>query len=121
MEIHGRDVNFRRTVLGNCEIAEMCPKKDINKFEELLKSDYATAQNAAAKFIVALSKGYEMNQRFENPGYEMHPLTVDELMLLDNDEFNDLFEAALHAFANDGKTTVDAEAPKRKNEAGDSE
>lgn len=121
MKIHGREVSFRRTVLGNCEIAEMCPKKDINKFEELLKGDYATAQTAAAKFVVAMSKGYEMNQRFENPEYEMHPLTLEELMLLDNDEFNDLFEEALHAFAQDGKTTVDAETTKGKNESGGSE
>lgn len=122
MILHGREVKFRRTVLGNCEIAEMSPKKDINRFDELLKGDYMTSQNAAAKFMVALSKGYEMNQRFENPDYEMNPLTVEEALLLDGDDFNELFTEALTAFTGD-KPTVEAEPVKEKgkNAEGDSE
>lgn len=122
MFLHGREVKFRRTVLGNCEIAEMSPKKDINRFDELLKGDYMTSQNAAAKFMVALSKGYEMNQRFENHDYEMLPLTLEEALLLDGEDFNALFEEALAVFAGD-KPTVEAEPVKEKgkNAEGDSE
>jgi hypothetical protein len=121
MIIHGRDVKFRRTVLGNCEIAEICPDKDINRFTELISGDYATAQTAAAVFIAALSKGYEMAQRFEDPSYVMHPCTQEEAMLLDSDEFNALFSEALDAFKADGKTTVEAEAPKRSKKSGAAE
>lgn len=122
MEIHGREIKFRRTVLGNCKIAEMSPKKDINRFDELLNSDYATSQQAAAKFMAALSEGHEMNQRFENPDYEMHPLTTEEALLLDGDVFNDLFTEALAAFAGD-TPTVETEPVKEKgkNANGDSE
>ncbi len=120
MVIHGRDIKFRRTVLGNCKIADICPKRDINRFGELINSDYATSQKGAASFMAALSEGYEMNQRFEDPSYEMRPLTVEEAMLLDGDVFNDLFMEALEAFTGD-KPTIEAEAPKGKNGDGDSE
>jgi len=119
MEIHGREIHFRRTVLGNCEIAELCPGKDINKFAELIQGDYSTAQKAAAAFIVAMNKGYEMAMAFEDPGHSGKPLTLEEVMLLDNDAFNNLFEEALKVFADDGKTTVDAEPVKGKNASGD--
>lgn len=123
MIIHGREIKFRRTVMGNCEIAEICPDKDINRFTELVSGDYATAQTAAAVFMAALSKGYEMAQKYEDPSYTMHPLTKEEVLLLDSDEFNDLFLEALDAFKADGKTTVEAEAPKsaKKSEAAESD
>lgn len=123
MEIHGREIKFRRTVLANCEIAEVCPDGDINKIDGLLHAKYATAQKAAATIMSALSKGYEMEQKFNDPSYEMHPLTVDEVLLLDNDEFNALFVEALNVWADDGKVTVEAEEPKQKgkNATGDSE
>jgi len=122
MQIHGRDVNFRRTVLGNCEIAEICPKKDINKLGDVFtKSDYATAQRAGAKFMVAMSKGYEMTKHYSDSEYVMRPLTEEEVLLLDSDEFNDLFMEAMNAFIADGKTTVQTEAAPSKNADGGGE
>ena len=116
MIIHGREVRFRRTVLGNCEIAEVCPGKDISRFGEVVQEGYSSAQKAAAVFVVAMSKGWEMNQKYENPGYEMRPLTTEEVMLLGDEEFAALFQEAFDAFGADGKTTVEAEEPKGKNE-----
>lgn len=123
MEFHGREIKFRRTVLANCEIAELCPDGDIAKFETLLNGRYAVAQKTAAAFLAAMSKGYEMEQHFNDPAYEMRPLTADEALLLDNDTFNELFMEALNVFAGDGAVTVEAETPKGKgkNEAGDGE
>jgi len=121
MEIHGREIRFRRTVLGNCEIAEICPDKDINKFNDLISGEYAIAQRAAAAFMVAMNKGYEMNAKYENPEHVERPLTMEEVLLLDNDTFNDLFLEALSVFADDGRVTVEAEEPKGKNGNGDSE
>lgn len=121
MIIHGREVKFRRTVLGNCEIAEICPDKDINKLIDLISGDFVTAQTAAAVVIAALSKGYEMARHFEDPSYVMHPCTQEEAMLLDSEEFNTLFSEALDAFTADGKTTVEAEAPKTAKKAGAAE
>lgn len=119
MIINGREIKFRRTVLGNCEIAEICPDKDINKFNDLLGGDYPTSQRAAAKFIAALSKGHEMWRKLEEPGTEARPITEEEALLLGDDDFGALFIAALNAFQGDGETTVETEEPRGKNAGGD--
>lgn len=123
MELHGREIKFRRTVLANCEIAEKCPDGDINRFNELLQGSYAVAQKAAAFFMTVLSKGYEMEQKFIDPAYIERPLTEAECLLLDNDDFNNLFAEALAVFTDDGKVTVETEEPKAKgkNATGDGE
>lgn len=123
MTINGREIKFRRTVLGNCKIAEICPGKDINQFSALIEGDYPTAQTAAATFVAALSEGYEMWREFEEPGYKGRPVMQAEVMLLDSDDFNNLFAEALSVFSSDGKTTVEAEAPKsgKKEEAAGSD
>lgn len=125
MEIHGREIGFKRTVLATCEIAELSPKGDINQFDKLLMSkEYAVTQKAAAGFIAALSKGYEMAKAFEDLDYKPRPLTFDEVMCLDNDEFNELFQEALTAWTGE-KVTVEAEEVKvkgkGKNAEGDGE
>ena len=125
MEIHGREIGFKRTVLATCEIAELSPKGDINQFVKLLMSkEYAVTQKAAAGFMAALSKGYEMAKAFEDLDYKPRPLTFDEVMCLDNDEFNALFQEALTAWTGE-KVTVEAEEVKvkgkGKNAEGDGE
>ena len=113
MQIHGREIKFRRTVMGNCKIADASPGGDIGRLDELLNAEYGTAQRAAALFMAALSEGYEMNQHYEDPNYTMRPLTEEEALLLDSDEFNALFAEALGAFVADGKQTVEAEPVKK--------
>ena len=118
MEIHGREIHFRRSVEANCNIAEICPDKDPNKFNDLINGPYIEAQKSAAVFMSELSKAYEKEQKYNEPGYVENPLTFDEALLLDNDVFNDLFMEAIDVFADDGKTTVEAEAPKAKGKNG---
>lgn len=129
MEIHGREIGFKRTVLATCEIAELSPKGDIKQFDKLLMSkEYAVTQKAAAGFIAALSKGYEMAKAFEDLDYKPRPLTFDEVMCLDNDAFNELFQEAITAWLGE-KVTVEAEDEaeevkvkgKGKNAEGDGE
>ena len=118
MEVHGREIRFRRTVLGNCEIADLCPKGDINRFGEVLqKGTYSQQQMLGAKFMVALSKGYEMTRKYAEPDYTPNPLTAEEALLLDDQTFNDLFMEAMNAFIDDGKTTVETAPPKKAEEA----
>ena len=124
MTINGREVKFRRTVYGNCKIAEICPDKDINQFNDLLNGDYVTSQNAAATFIAALSEGHEMWREYEDPGYKGKPITKNEALMLGDDDFGALFTEALNTFQGDGRQTVEAEEPKelkRKNADGDGE
>lgn len=121
MVIHGREITFKRTVLANCEIADLCPNGDIEKIDKVINTKYAESQRAAAAIMAALSKGAEMARKYEEPGYTMRPLTAEEAMLLDNDEFNSLFTEAWNVFTGDAEVTVEAEAPKVKNAEGDSE
>lgn len=118
MVINGREIRFRRTVWGNCKIAEMCPKKDINKLSDLFKSDYATSQTTAARFICILSESWEKAHKyFDDPEYTPRPLTEDEVLMLDDSTFQALFTEALNAWADDGKTTVET-APEKKSTGG---
>lgn len=122
MEIRGREIGFRRTVLATCELADISPNKDVNKFDKLLNSkEYAVQQKAAAAFIVALSKGFEMARTFDEPGYKANPLTVDEVLCLDDETFTALFVEALKVWTGDATLTVETEAPKGKNAERDSE
>lgn len=124
MEIHGRDVNFRRTILATCEVAEMSPDGDVNKFDKLLTSkEYAKSQKAAAAFVAALSKGYEMAREWEEPGYKGRPLTAEEVLSLDDAQFESVFVEALRAWTGDATITIETEPVKGKgkNADGDSE
>ena len=120
MVVFGKEVNFRRSVQANYEIAEICPDGDINKFNVLINGPYKTAQTAAARFMAAMSRAYEDYANFTDPEHKPDPVTERELMMLDGDEFNDLFLQALNVFADDGKTTVETEPVKKtENEAGE--
>lgn len=116
MVVLGKDIKFRRSVQANCEIADICPNKDINKFNELINGNYPTAQKAAATFIVALNRAYEDYANYIDPAHEPDPVSIREIMMLDNEQFNDLFMEALKVFADDGKTTVETE-PLKKTES----
>lgn len=119
MDIHGRNIGFLRTVLATCEIADLSPDGDVNRFDSLLQSPkYAVTQRAAAGFIAALSKGYEMAKAFDDPKYSPKPLSVNEALNLDENTFNELFMEALTAWTGE-KPTVEAEEVKGKGKNGD--
>lgn len=115
MVVNGREIKFRRTVWANCEIADLSPDGKIERFGELLSSDsFATSMRTAAKFMAILSNGYEMSKAFEDPSYQMRPLSMEEALMLDDGTFADLMTEAGAAFAGDAKTTVETEEPKKK-------
>lgn len=114
MNILGREINFRRSVQANCEIADICPDKDISKFNVVINGDYRTAQTAAAHFMAAMNKAYEDYANFIDPKHKANPITERQLLMLDNEDFNNLFVEALRVFADDGKVTVEAEPVKKK-------
>lgn len=113
MIINGREVGFRRTVFASCAIAKRCPNGDLSRMAEIMSGDYANAMENAAIMAVALSEGYEKAKKFSDPSYVPHPLTMDEVMLLDIDEFTALMNEVTACFQKDGQTTVQA-APEKK-------
>jgi hypothetical protein len=115
MLVHGREIKFKRTVQATCEIAEICPDGDINKFVELSDLGYSTSQKAAAVLVCALARGYELSRKYEEPGYVPQELTVEEVLSLDIPEYMALVDEAVEVFKQDAKTTVETEPVKGKN------
>ena len=113
MKVNGREINFKRTVAANCKIADLCPDMDIKNADKLFAGKYQDSQLTAAKVIAILSDGYEQNRKFSEPGYEPHPISVEELLTLDDELFGELFGEAMEAYAGE-KATVETEPEKGK-------
>ena len=116
MLIHGREIQFLRTVQAACDIADICPKGDMANIAELFKGTTKTRITNMANIIHFLSVGYEEAKAFEEEGYKPNPITVKELMALDENTFNILFAEATEAFYSD-KQTVEVEPEKKKEKA----
>ena len=116
MELNGREVRFRRSVYADHKIAKISPDHDPNKLGKLLQSgDLVAGLETMIAFVCALSEAHEKHMKRENPDYVPNPVTEEELLDETTDVLSDLFAAAAEAFSGDGKTTVEAEAPKGKN------
>lgn len=114
MQIYGREVGFRFTVGASAKISDLCPDGDISRLGEVLEGHYGKVARDSASIIAALSEWYEKARAFEIPGYKPQPLTVDEVLTLRMDEFSRLQQAALAAWAEDSKPTVEVEPEKKE-------
>lgn len=114
MQVHGREVGFRFTVGASAKISDLCPDGDISRLGEVLEGQYGKVARDSAEIVAALSEGYEQAQAYEEPGYKPTPLTVDEVMTLRVDEFARLQQAALAAWMEDSKPTVEVEPEKKE-------
>ena len=115
MIINGREIHFKRTVMATCIIADRCPDGDIQRVKEIFEGAYSARMENGAIFVVALNDGYERSKALEEPGYKPHPLTVEEVMLLDFDAFEALINEANEAFSAETPTVEVQES--KKNEA----
>lgn len=114
MLLHGREVKFLRTVWAVSEISKVCPAHNINRFAEALKTEDSKELNDMwILFVTSLSAGYEMAQKFNEPGYDPRPVTVEEINTLTENEFNQLVTEATQAWIGD-LITVEVEEPKKK-------
>lgn len=123
MEIHGREIKFKRTVKATCDIYKLAPDGDLSKLDAMLESgDYSKMADVMIGFVVAMSKGYEASMAFEDLDYHPNPITEEEIMLLTTDELEELFKGSIAEWLGE-KPTVEAKAPKQKgkNANGDSE
>lgn len=114
MQIYGREVGFRFTVGASAKISDLCPDGDITRLGEMLEGQYGQVTRDTAAILAALSEGYEQALSFEAPGHKPDPLTVDELFSLRPSEFSALQHAALAAWAEDSKPTVEVEPEKKE-------
>lgn len=122
MQVHGREVGFRFTVGASAKISDLCPDGDISRLGEVLEGGYGKLVRDTAAIIVAMSEGYAAALAFETFGRAdiggdwkpPRPLTVDEVLSLRNSEFVKLQQAALAAWKEDSKPTVEVEPEKKE-------
>ena len=115
MKIRGRDIRFLRTVKTACDIADICPDKDLNKISALFSGSISEINKNGAKLIHFMNEGYEMSKHFDDPTYKPNPISEEELLYLDDETYQQLFTEMMSAFMGD-KPTVEAEESK-KNES----
>lgn len=116
MVINGREIKFLRTVLATCKVAEICKDGNIENAGTLFEGRYQDSQKTTAKFIAIMNEGYEMNKKFEEPGYEPRPLTAEEALNLTEKDFDKCFREAVEAYTGE-KITVQSEPVKGKKKA----
>lgn len=113
MNVFGREVRFLRTVEANFKLDEISPDGDMNKLGSMLdNASVSKVLETEAKMIVILNEAYEKRQKFIDPSYESKPITMEEIMMLNDEEFSKLSSECLAAMA--GKQTVELEEPKKK-------
>lgn len=118
MNIHGREINFFKTVGAICDIEEKCPDQNIKNIQKLLEGNFKKRWDGMATIIVALNKGYEDAQKFDDPNYEGKPLTYEELKVISEEDFMALFTEATRVFYQLDQT-VETEPSKKKEEESD--
>lgn len=111
---NGREVLFRRSVKATADLAEICPDKDISKLGELMKGGTGQQLATGAVLIRVLNAAYENHRALVEPGYVADPISVDEVMDLDADEFAELLVEAIAVFRADGQQDIATKpAPKK--------
>lgn len=111
-----KDLQFKRTVWADIQLAKLAPGNNMKRLGEVLGSDDSTVQfETMMKVIRIMNEGYERQAHFNDPTHEMDVITMEELENLTEEELLELSNRAFADVANDGKTTVEAEPEKKEN------
>lgn len=111
-----KDLQFKRTVWADIQLAKLAPGNNMKRLGEVLGSDDSTVQfETMMKVIRIMNEGYERQAHFNDPTHEMDVVTMEELENLTEEELLELSNRAFADVVNDGKTTVEAEPEKKEN------
>lgn len=99
MTVYGKERGFLMTVGASAEIAKLCPGQKLENLSAVFSADAGDADSleTTAKLICALNRGYETNQRFTDPSHKAEPLTIDEVLSLQVEDFKKLQAEAVAA------------------------
>lgn len=116
MELNGREVGFKYSMRAAKMFADFCPERNISRIGEALSGAYGNVVDNQAAFIVALNTAFCKSADHRDEGLQL--ITVDELLDLDQDEFQKIFLAAADVMTEDKKTHVETKpAPRKKGSA----
>ena len=118
MEYNGRKIGFKRTIGAVSDLAKIAPNGDLTRIGEIFSDkNLGVTVESGAQFLAILNKWYEKSLVFENKDYKPDPIPVDWFLMLDMEEFLDLFNEAMAQFEADDKPTIETVDPKgKKNE-----
>lgn len=105
-------MNMLFTIGASAEIAAICPNKDIARVEEIFARPYPEMIKGVAVIAAALANGYEYNQLWENPGYQVKKYAPDMILGMTMDKITALQEDIVNAIQGGMKGTVETETPK---------
>lgn len=116
MKIHGRDIGLRFTCGASSRVASLCPENDISRLGELFGEgkDIVKMMEIIMALVEALNEGYELNRKYEEPGYEPNPITREELETLDMTQLMGLQDELIQVMTGDSKGEIEVEPPKGK-------
>ena len=114
MIIFGEEYGFMLTIGASAAIADLCPDGDLNRMGEVLEGRVSNAINFTASFIEAMAKGFDDAKRYAGEVVTHKPLTADMVKALPGDVFGKVQAAALAAFKDDTKTSVEVEPSKKE-------
>lgn len=113
MELNGREIGFKFTMRAFKMFADFCPERDFSRIGEALSGKYGNIIENQMAFIIALNTAYCRSAEHKDEG--LAPLTMDELLDLDQSAFQDLFLEAAQALQADEQTHVETRpAPRKK-------
>lgn len=115
MKIFGEEYGFMLTVGASAAIADLCPDGDLNRMNEVLSGRLSRTIDFTAEFIAVMAKGYDDARRYAGEEITHKPLTAEMVKALPSEAFQEVQSAALAAFREDTKTTVEV-APSKKEE-----
>ena len=113
MELNGREVGFKYSMRAAKMFADFCPERNISRIGEALSGDYGNVIDNQAAFIIALNTAYCRSSDHKDEEQQM--ITIDELLDLDQDTFQEIFLAAADVMTEDKKTHIETKpAPRKK-------
>ena len=118
MEYNGKKIGFKRTIGAVSDLAKIAPDGDLTRIGEIFsEKNLGVTVDSGAQFLAILNKWYEKSLAFENRDYTPDPVPADWFMMLDMEDFLNLFNEAMETFQDDDKPTIETvDAKGKKNE-----
>lgn len=112
--VRGKEYPLEMTVQAFCDIADLCPGKSIERIDEISKLPISQSMVIMARIAACMSRGAEESRRFDEPGYEPHPLAAEEILTLPVAEYKNIAGEITQAMkAGFGGQTVEVKPEKK--------
>lgn len=112
MELNGREIGFAYNMRAAKMLVDLAPDRDLTKIGDALTGKHGNIVDNQAKFIIALSAAYCMSAEHRAEG--IAPITMDELLDMDQETFQAVFLESSNAFLDGQKTNVQTRPARKK-------